>query len=164
VSTAAPEISAADAERIAREHYGIDERAAPLPGELDLNFALGERYVLKIYSPDADRALDLQDAALEHLAGLDTVPRLVRTVDGAARADAARMSSHAPYGSTRRHSSRLPHLHPPRPSQHPAARAQRLDDHGGWSARHADRGLEAVARRGHDRAALRPDAPARHLR
>jgi hypothetical protein len=74
------------------------------------------------------------------------------------------VSSNAPYGSTRRHSSRLPHLHPPRPSQHPAARAERLDDHGGWSARHADRGLEAVARRGHDRAALRPDAPARHLR
>jgi 4-aminobutyrate aminotransferase-like enzyme/Ser/Thr protein kinase RdoA (MazF antagonist) len=138
VSTAAPEISAADAERIAREHYGIDERAAPLPGELDLNFALGERYVLKIYSPDADRALDLQDAALEHLAGLDTVPRLVRTVDGAARADAARMSSHAPYGSTRRHSSRLLTWLPGTP----------------WAAR-AEHGPEALASLG--RAVARVD-------
>ena len=79
----------ADAARIARERFGIDARASPLPGELDLNFALdgaGGRHVLKLYAPGTEeRSLELQDAALEHLAGLEAVPRLVRTVDGAAR-------------------------------------------------------------------------------
>jgi 4-aminobutyrate aminotransferase-like enzyme/Ser/Thr protein kinase RdoA (MazF antagonist) len=80
----------ADAERIARERFGIDARATALPGELDLNFALdgaAGRYVLKLHAPGTEpQLLDLQDAALEHLAGQPTVPRLVRTAGGAARA------------------------------------------------------------------------------
>lgn len=95
----ADEVSAAAAERIAREHYGIEARATALPGELDLNFALDDRYVLKLCSPDA--ALDLQDAALEHLAELNEVPRLVRTLDGSAR-----VSSKRSHGTVSRHSSR----------------------------------------------------------
>ena len=85
-------MAAEDAARIARERFGIDARATPLPGELDLNFALdgpGGRHVLKVYEAGTDeRSLELQDAALEHLAGLETVPRLVRTLDGAARSAA----------------------------------------------------------------------------
>ena len=85
-------VAAADAARIARQRFGIDARATALPGELDLNFALdgpGGRHVLKLYAPGTEeRSLDLQDAALEHLAGLAVVPRLVRTVDGAARTEA----------------------------------------------------------------------------
>jgi len=91
-----------DAERIAREHYGLDGPATPLHGELDLNFAI-DGHVLKLYAPDTDAArLDLQDAALEHLAGDPAVPRLVRSRDGAAR-----VSSHPRHGGMRRHSSRL---------------------------------------------------------
>lgn len=66
-----------DAARIAREHYGIDAVATPLPGELDLNFRLeagGERYVLKLHEPREDLALE--DAVLEHLRGEPAVPRL----------------------------------------------------------------------------------------
>ena len=96
-----------DAERIALEHYGLDGPATPLHGELDLNFAL-DGHVLKVYAPGTDAArLDAQDAALEHLAGLELVPRLVRTHDGAARVAVARVSSHAGHGGARRHSSRV---------------------------------------------------------
>jgi 4-aminobutyrate aminotransferase-like enzyme/Ser/Thr protein kinase RdoA (MazF antagonist)/murein DD-endopeptidase MepM/ murein hydrolase activator NlpD len=99
-----------DAERIARERFGIAGRAKPLHGELDLNFSI-DGHVLKIYAPGTDRArLDLQDAALEHLAGDPAVPRLVRTRDGAPRVEAipaARVSPRSGHGGTRRHSSRL---------------------------------------------------------
>ncbi len=77
----------ADAERIARERYGIEARATALPGEIDLNFALdgaAGRHVLKLYAPATDPdLLDLQDAALEHLAAVDAVPRLIRPRGGA---------------------------------------------------------------------------------
>ena len=108
----APDASAA--ERIAREHFGMDGRAEPLHGELDVNFAIAG-HVLKLYAPGIDPALlDLQDAALEHVAARDddvAVPRLRRARDGAARveleaAPAARVSPDAAHGSTRRHSSR----------------------------------------------------------
>src|SRR5215207_9320390 len=90
----APDASAA--ERIAREHFGLDGRAEPLHGELDLNFAVAG-HVLKLYAPAVDPTLlDLQDAALEHVAA---------RVDDVA-APAARASPDAPHGSTRRHSSR----------------------------------------------------------
>jgi 4-aminobutyrate aminotransferase-like enzyme/Ser/Thr protein kinase RdoA (MazF antagonist) len=76
-----------DAARIARERFGIAGRATPLHGELDLNFAI-DGHVLKLYAPGTEpELLDLQDAALERLAGDPAVPRLVRTVDGAARAE-----------------------------------------------------------------------------
>jgi 4-aminobutyrate aminotransferase-like enzyme/Ser/Thr protein kinase RdoA (MazF antagonist) len=81
----------ADAERIARERYGLAARATALAGEVDLSFALegnAGRHVLKLYAPGTSpQPLDLQDAALEQLAGLDCVPHLVRTADGAARAE-----------------------------------------------------------------------------
>jgi Ser/Thr protein kinase RdoA (MazF antagonist) len=82
-------VAAAEAERIARERFGLEARATALTGELDFNFALdgaGGQHVLKLYAPGtAPELLDLQDAALEHLAGRVAVPRLVRTVEGAAR-------------------------------------------------------------------------------
>jgi 4-aminobutyrate aminotransferase-like enzyme/Ser/Thr protein kinase RdoA (MazF antagonist) len=65
------------AERIARELYGLDATATPLPGELDLNFRLdadGSRYVLKLHRAGAD--LQLEDAVLEHLRDEPGVPRL----------------------------------------------------------------------------------------
>ena len=82
-------VSAADAERIARERFGIEARATPLAGEIDLNFALdgaAGRHVLKLYAPGTDpEALALQDAALALLAGDPAVPPLhrpARAVEG----------------------------------------------------------------------------------
>jgi len=76
------------AARLACERFGLDGATTPLPGELDRNFAL-DGHVLKLHAPGTDsRLLDLQDAALEHLAArCDAValPRLLRTRDGAAR-------------------------------------------------------------------------------
>ncbi len=77
-------VGADEAERIARELYGLVATATPLPGERDLNFRLdgagGERAVLKLHHPEADRAaLALQDAVLEKLAarGEPGAPRLL---------------------------------------------------------------------------------------
>lgn len=67
----------ADPLLIARELYGLDATAQPLPGELDLNFALtagGARYVLKLHTDAPDLALE--DAVLEHLRDEPAVPRL----------------------------------------------------------------------------------------
>ncbi len=79
-------VDAAEAARVAREVYGVDGSASPLPGERDLNFHLrggdGE-YVLKFHPPEMDAAeLELATAALEHVAGVAEAPRLVRTPDG----------------------------------------------------------------------------------
>ena len=80
------------AARLGREHFGLDGAATPLPGELDRNFAL-DGHVLKLHAPGtAARLLDLQDAALEHLAGrcdAVDVPRLRRTREGAPRVASA---------------------------------------------------------------------------
>jgi 4-aminobutyrate aminotransferase-like enzyme/Ser/Thr protein kinase RdoA (MazF antagonist) len=76
-----------DAEQIARERFGLEGRARQLPGELDRNFAL-DGHVLKLHARDTDPAwLDLQDAAMAHVAGRAGVatPRVVRGRDGAAR-------------------------------------------------------------------------------
>jgi 4-aminobutyrate aminotransferase-like enzyme/Ser/Thr protein kinase RdoA (MazF antagonist) len=72
---------------LAREHFGLDAEPRPLPGELDRNYAVGG-HVLKLHAPGTDPAwLDLQDAAMEHVAGRAGVatPRLVRGRDGSAR-------------------------------------------------------------------------------
>jgi 4-aminobutyrate aminotransferase-like enzyme/Ser/Thr protein kinase RdoA (MazF antagonist) len=73
---------------LARAHFGLDAEPAPLPGERDRNFALGS-HVLKLHAPGTDPAeLDLQDAAMEHVARRSpavATPRLVRARDGAAR-------------------------------------------------------------------------------
>ncbi len=71
-------MDAREAERIARERFGIAATATPLAGEHDLNYRLqaadGRLYVLKLHAPGADRAaLELQDAALAEVGA----PRLV---------------------------------------------------------------------------------------
>jgi Ser/Thr protein kinase RdoA (MazF antagonist) len=71
-----------------RVHFGFDGELVPLPGELDRNFALGG-YVLKLHAPGTDPgSLDLQDAAMEHVAARApavATPRLVRARDGSPR-------------------------------------------------------------------------------
>jgi Ser/Thr protein kinase RdoA (MazF antagonist) len=84
----APRLSAADAVRLARNLYGLDAAATPLPSERDQNFLLratgdsgtgglgthdrGQntvRYVLKIANATEDRAmLEAQNAAMAHVA------------------------------------------------------------------------------------------------
>ncbi len=73
---------------MAAEHFGLaGQREAPLPGERTVNTLIeagDRRYVLKA-SPDSARAeVELEGAALDHLAaaGVEVVPRLVRTVQG----------------------------------------------------------------------------------
>jgi 4-aminobutyrate aminotransferase-like enzyme/Ser/Thr protein kinase RdoA (MazF antagonist) len=68
------EFSTEDAVRIARELYGIESSARPLPGEFDENFQIisgDSRYVLKIMRAGCAREfIDLQQQVLEHLRGL----------------------------------------------------------------------------------------------
>jgi 4-aminobutyrate aminotransferase-like enzyme/Ser/Thr protein kinase RdoA (MazF antagonist) len=78
-----PKFSSEDAVRIARELYGIEACASPVPGEFDDNFHLvagrGE-YLLKILRPGCERAfLDLQEQVLARLEGLP-VPRAAGAV------------------------------------------------------------------------------------
>jgi 4-aminobutyrate aminotransferase-like enzyme/Ser/Thr protein kinase RdoA (MazF antagonist) len=86
----------ADAERLARELYSLAGAARPLPGERDRNFHLttgrGD-YVLKI-APEGEReeVLDLQNAALEWLAGRAPalpLPRVLPATDGSSTASCA---------------------------------------------------------------------------
>ena len=72
---------------LAREHFGLEGEPRPLPGELDRNYAVAG-HVLKLHAPGTDPGwLDLQDAAMEHVAGRAGVatPRVVRGLDGSAR-------------------------------------------------------------------------------
>jgi Ser/Thr protein kinase RdoA (MazF antagonist) len=69
----APRFALADAERLARDLYGLDTAAAPLPSERDQNFVLtaaaGDRFVLKVANAAEDRAmLEAQNAAMAHVA------------------------------------------------------------------------------------------------
>jgi Ser/Thr protein kinase RdoA (MazF antagonist) len=73
----APRFALADAARLARDMYGLDAAASPLPSERDQNFLLttarGDRYVLKVANAAEDRAmLEAQNAAMTHLAGPPT--------------------------------------------------------------------------------------------
>ena len=66
------DIEISDAEAIARENFGLDCRVERLPGEVDRNFLLntdtGDRWVLKISRPKADRqVLECQLEALRFL-------------------------------------------------------------------------------------------------
>ena len=82
----APAFSTDDAVRLAQELYALSARAERLPSERDQNFLLrdrgGAQFVLKIAnSAESREVLDLQNRALEHLAGAGTgleFPRLVR--------------------------------------------------------------------------------------
>jgi 4-aminobutyrate aminotransferase-like enzyme/Ser/Thr protein kinase RdoA (MazF antagonist) len=85
-----PGFSAIDAERIARELFGIDAQAMALFGECDQNFHLrpahGPGAVLKLYNALEDPAIvDFQIGVLGHLALQDPglpVPRLLLTKAG----------------------------------------------------------------------------------
>ena len=83
----APQLAAADAVRLARELYGLDARARPLPSERDQNFLLDTpagRFVLKLANKiDSHEVLDAQNAALTHAGNrVDFCPRVVPTVSG----------------------------------------------------------------------------------
>ena len=88
----APRFAVADAARLARDLYGLDAAASPLPSERDQNFLLDAtgdsgtgglgtddrglgtvRYVLKIANAAEDRAmLEAQNAAMAHVASPPT--------------------------------------------------------------------------------------------
>ena len=72
---------APDDARLAAERLGLEGEPAPLPGEADRNYRVGEA-VLKLHAPGFEPAvLDLQDAAMEHVAAAGlalATPRLVR--------------------------------------------------------------------------------------
>ncbi|SEK07796.1 phosphotransferase [Paraburkholderia tropica] len=84
------EISLVEAERIAREHYGIIGEAHRLTGERDQNFRIVDRnaqsYALRISNPAEDPAMnDFQIGALLHIAMVDPdlpVPKVCPSVDG----------------------------------------------------------------------------------
>jgi 4-aminobutyrate aminotransferase-like enzyme/Ser/Thr protein kinase RdoA (MazF antagonist) len=92
----------AEAERIARDLFGVAGTATPLAGERDLNFRLdttATRYVLKLHAAGTERGeLDFQDAAIAHagtplIAGRttktgDQFARLLSWVDGTPWAEA----------------------------------------------------------------------------
>ena len=86
----APAFSAGDAAQIAAAYYGLHADAEALPSERDQNFLLrdpsGRRFVLKIAnSQEALEVLDMQNRALEFLAGADTGlewPKVVPTLSG----------------------------------------------------------------------------------
>ena len=94
---------------IARELVGLEGEPHPLPGELDRNFAL-DGHVFKIHAPGTDPAwLDLQDAAMEHVAGRTgelATPRLVPARSRASAAPWRRSTSRWQASSTRRSTGR----------------------------------------------------------
>ncbi|HVZ44856.1 MAG TPA: phosphotransferase [Ramlibacter sp.] len=97
LSTAAPNLSAAEVRALARGLYGIDGSVRSLAGERDQNCRIetpdGRRYVLKISNPrERVEVVDFQVAALEHIAQVSPdlpVPRVVRTLGGGARGTVA---------------------------------------------------------------------------
>ena len=95
LGTGSPAIDAGMAERIARDHFGVESRAEVQASERDANFRLhcasGSGCVLRIAGEAEDRAaLELELAALEHIARQDpglAVPRVLRARNGAALVD-----------------------------------------------------------------------------
>jgi 4-aminobutyrate aminotransferase-like enzyme len=126
----APALSASDAVDVARELYGLQMSAAPLPSERDQNFRLdgiledGEdgsdssRYVLKIANATESReVLEAQNAALTHVASrVSFCPRVIPTRDGS---DISEVRGHlvrlvtwlpgVPMASARHHTTGLLH-------------------------------------------------------
>jgi Ser/Thr protein kinase RdoA (MazF antagonist) len=86
----APAFATADAERIAKEGFGVVGEAECLRSERDQNFHLrtqeGREWLLKISNPAEDPSVvDFQTRALLHIARVDpdlAVPHLVTTPDG----------------------------------------------------------------------------------
>jgi Ser/Thr protein kinase RdoA (MazF antagonist) len=85
-------MSVEEAERLARDRYGLASSATPLTGERDENFKLrcadGTQYVLKVAHPAEEPAVtDLSIAALLHLERVDPTlpcPRVLRNLEGGA--------------------------------------------------------------------------------
>ncbi|MCY4018436.1 MAG: aminotransferase class III-fold pyridoxal phosphate-dependent enzyme [Chloroflexi bacterium] len=83
-----PQFSPDDARNIVAARYGIKVASlTELPSELDRNFRLvsenHDQYVLKIaHASVSSRALDLQNAALKHLAVLNLFPEIIPSNDG----------------------------------------------------------------------------------
>ncbi len=83
-----PNFSAAAAEQLAGELYGLNARAVSLPSYCDANFLLqhdsGRKFVLKIANSAEDGAvLACQNLAIEQLAAAQiAVPRVLTTLDG----------------------------------------------------------------------------------
>jgi 4-aminobutyrate aminotransferase-like enzyme/Ser/Thr protein kinase RdoA (MazF antagonist) len=83
----APRFDIAGAAQLAREVYGIDAYATPLPSERDQNFLLvttaGVRFILKIANATESRdLLEAQNAAMEHVAPLALCPRVLAASSG----------------------------------------------------------------------------------
>ena len=83
-----PKFNCEDASRLARDLYGIQAVAEPLPSERDQNFRLvgdGVSFVLKIANACEEKGiLEAQLRVLEHLAQtMNLVPQVRQTVDGA---------------------------------------------------------------------------------
>lgn len=102
----APTFGVDDAVRLAREIYGLQADATPLPSERDQNFLLqtpsGERFVLKIANALEERALlDAQQRAMWLVANRTSLcPRVLPTLSGDVLAE-----THLPSGA--RHFVRL---------------------------------------------------------
>ncbi len=119
----APTFSTSDAERIAREMYGVDAKAGPLTSERDQNFLLrcanGDAFVLKIANSLEDRAfLEAQREAMARVADRTSLsPRVIALSSGAwmGEVQGASGARHAvrlvtfipgtPAGEVRRHSA-----------------------------------------------------------
>ena len=84
----APRFDLAGAARLARDLYGLDASASPLPSERDQNFLLatnaGDRYVLKVANATENRPmLEAQNAAMAHLADrVAFCPRVLPAITG----------------------------------------------------------------------------------
>lgn len=89
-----PDVDAAGAARVLRDHWGLRGELRALPGERDRNFHVrasgGREFVLKFANAADDRALlELQQAVLAHLAahlaalpGAPPVPRVIPSGEG----------------------------------------------------------------------------------
>jgi len=97
LATGVPPLDAAEAERLARQYFGLSGAARPLTGERDSNFLIasadGRRFVLKLGSPAEERSVvDFQTCALQHARRSDPqlpLPQPVPTRDGALLAEVA---------------------------------------------------------------------------
>jgi 4-aminobutyrate aminotransferase-like enzyme len=92
LETSPPAFAAAEAERLAREIFGVEGTARQLYGERDQNFRIktesGPGMILKILGPGEDpENVSFQTEALDHIAMMDPglpVPKVLRTLAGEA--------------------------------------------------------------------------------
>ncbi|MEX0921832.1 MAG: phosphotransferase [Rhodovibrionaceae bacterium] len=86
-----PAITVEEASAVTRSAFGFDSVATPLDGEQDRNFQLvdgeGRHFILKLSNASDRGMIELQNAALDHVAAADPdciVPRVVRAENGQA--------------------------------------------------------------------------------